>query len=104
MTEELQVAEMHDRLNRLLTSLRIAGWVNGGESETKIHDHLMWLWENPDKFESTEHDSADRWKGDDILTALQIGVVFGIEYEQAYPTGRNDEWPVPVAKRPEASR
>lgn len=59
--------------------------------------HWVWLWENPDGFESAE--GIERWKGSDWLAIFELGVLFGIEYEQAYPEGENSAWPVPVAER-----
>ncbi|MWG36556.1 hypothetical protein [Halomarina oriensis] len=62
----------------------------------ELHDHWMRLWENPEAFEGAEF---DQWRETPWLTIFQLGVLFGIDYEQAYPEGRNDEWPIPKDER-----
>lgn len=62
----------------------------------KLFAYWIRLWHSPDEFEEA---SLDEWRESKALWAFQLGVLFGIEYEQAYPEGRNEEWPVPVDER-----
>lgn len=71
------------------------------EPWAEVFDHAMELWENPEAFEAG--DSPRPWEDTGEMgerAYFQLGVLFGIEYEQAYPEGRNDEWPVPLEERP----
>lgn len=92
------VAEMKPRLANLVET--IAG--NADEHPdtvwAELYDHLTWLWENPDGFEAGN--AVGEWEDTPPLMLFELGVLFGIEYEQAYPEGKNDEWPVPLADRP----
>lgn len=87
-------AEMRPRLRRLMRTLR----EHESDDLNTVHRHLKDLWNHPDSFESSELD--ERWKNDTVLMLVELGVVFGIDYEQAYPEGERDEWPIPVEDRP----
>lgn len=64
----------------------------------RVHAHLRDLWMHPDAF--AVGDMVERWRNDPTLMCVELGVIFGIEYEKAYPTGQSDEWPIPLGERP----
>lgn len=67
----------------------------------RIHDHLTERWADPVGYENPPEDIEARWADDHLILVLDLAISFGIAYEHAYPTGRRDEWPVPLAERPE---
>ena len=83
--------------------MRLLDREDESEVADAVRESLLSLWANPEQFATTG--SGDLL--DDRLTErdeflLRMGVVFGIEYETAYPTGERDRWPVPVEARPSA--
>lgn len=109
--------EMQDRMEKLTQTLALraaayheqSGLSHGLDKLLPWRTHIDWpalfehwiaLWNDPDEFENAGH--VERWKeGPMELVMFELGVIFGIDYEQAYPEGRNDEWPIPVAERGE---
>lgn len=104
-----ETAEMPEKMMRLYSSLSIADnlhskwdrvlpWRRG--MYTWRHDVIKkrwdWLWENPEEFAEggipEEVDTREEY-------AFRMGVVFGIEYERAYPTGEQEKWPVDLEER-----
>lgn len=96
---DFDVAEMKPRMEQVMNTLEQRAEADGGPF-ADLYEHLEWLWENPDAFEAAE--ATDLWKDDAMLAVLELGVLFGIDYEQAYPEGRRDEWPIPIDERPNA--
>ena len=107
-------AAMQDRMKQLTTTLaahtmtqnersrlslwadRVLPWRTYIDWEG-IFQQWMWLWTNPEEFENGT--AVDEWKGKPDVMLFELGVIFGIDYEQAYPEGRNNEWPIPVEER-----
>lgn len=57
------------------------------------------LWNNPDAYEDGM--MVPNWEALSTAEfAFRMGVMFGIEYEQTYPEGMRDEWPIQEAERP----
>ena len=96
MSDAFDTAEMDAGMARVMSTMSR----HRSPEINRIHDHLQALWERPDGFEAGE--MIDAWDDDPLLSIVELGVVFGIAYEQAYPTARNDEWPIPVDERPSA--
>lgn len=73
---------------------RILPW----RTYTEYHSVLnAWdeIWENPEAFADGEFEDPET-KEEEIF---RMGVCFGIEYERAYPTGEQEEWPVDIDER-----
>ena len=91
-------AVMPDHLVQLIGTCK----THDSDQLNRMGNHLEWLWNNPDVWEGGAN--TDRWEGDPHLLLVELGVVFGTEYEEAYPTGRNDEWPIPLTERAGAKK
>jgi len=85
--QSVVVAEKKERLADLQETMYGMGGDFG-----RLAEHMQFLWEHPDFYESG--DLVDSWKGDELLMVFEMGVVFGIDYEQAYPEGENEKWPI----------
>ena len=92
--EAFEPAEMDPHISALMETLR----THESPELNRVYSHLQDLWMHPDSFEAGE--MIERWKNDQLLMVVELGVLFGIEYEKSYPTGRNDEWPIPIEDRP----
>ena len=90
MTETAEMRDIHAQLNETVTN-------HSNEDIRRVGTYLEYLWQNPDDFEQSSN--VDKWRDDHVLTLVELGVLFGIEYERAYPTGRNDEWPISKDRR-----
>lgn len=49
---------------------------------------MDFLWEHPAHF--ADGDLTEVWKDDALLTVFELGVLFGIAYERAYPSNARD--------------
>lgn len=88
--------EMPVSMENTLTTLNNAPIKGSGD----IMDQLIHLWENPDDFENPDKSSLEKqYEDNPMLLILELGVLFGTNYERVYPTGRNDEWPIPLDER-----
>jgi len=91
---DYKTAEMNDLQQSILGKLRLfADIKDDGDHWQAMVDHIEELWENPEAFAEGELDDS-AWKDDEYIMALHMGVLFGIEYELAYPTGQREAWPV----------
>ena len=112
--DEIETAVRPESMRRLFRTITVQAVANKrrGPIERRLDQWLPWrdevnwegllrqhdeLWGNPTEFAADG--GPDVWKGQPQLMMFQIGVVFGIEYERAYPTGQQDEWPVPIEER-----
>lgn len=86
------VAEMPDELRGLLDTLE--------EREYEMAETLRAIWENPEMHANGDVDQL-RYPGLDARTflLLRVAIAFGSAYEQAYPDGCSDQWPVPLDDR-----
>lgn len=106
--------EMQDRMEKVTLTLAEIAYEEAERSQfEKLWDSLspcrndvphkelfelwMGLWNNPEEFEQTG--SSEHSNGDPFLLMFRMGVVFGIDYEQAFPEDENEDWPIPVDKR-----
>lgn len=102
MTEKSSIATQHDgpemseHMERHLNILSDAP-IEGSDA---LVGELLRLWEDPQGFENPDDDALiEMFEQNPTLYVLHLGLVFGIEYEQAYPKDRHDEWPVPLEVR-----
>lgn len=86
------VAEMPGELRSLLDRLE--------EGEYEMAETLRAIWENPELHARGDVDQL-RFPGLDARTflLLRVAIAFGAAYEQAYPDGYSDHWPVPLDDR-----
>ena len=90
------VAEIPEHMDRHLGLLHDAD-IDGTD---ELLDECLRVWANPEDFENPDSNSLqEAFEENHALYIRHLGIVFGIEYERAYPTGRNDGWPVPLSER-----
>lgn len=97
MNDDTPIADMNEPTKQLLTDL--------SDSDERAAAELLRVWENP-----ADYERGATFNPDDALlpereyVLLRLGIAFGIAFEHAYPTGRRDQWPVPVEERPTPQR
>jgi len=95
---DYDTAEMNELQKSILGKMRMLADVDDGEHWQAMVDHIEKLWENPEAFADGDLDDS-AWKDDECVMALHMGVLYGIEYERAYPTGQREGWPVSLDVR-----
>jgi hypothetical protein len=67
----------------------------------RLGERMEELWNDPRGYETVddERDLMDVWEQEPATFIFELGVFFGLDYERAYPAGRDDEWPVPIEDR-----
>ena len=89
-------AEMPEHMKRHLRLMKESDI----EGIDKILDELEYIWNNPDEYENPNKSGlSQRYEEDPLIYVLHLCIAFGTDYERAYPTGRNEDWPIPVDER-----
>jgi hypothetical protein len=104
-----ETAEQSENMEKLYRTLRT--YVLLEDAYTRFKDKVLpwrtytdyqsvlnsWdeLWENPEAFADGEFEDPET----DEELIFRMGVCFGIDYERAYPTGEQEEWPVDLEER-----
>lgn len=94
--DEFHPAEMKPAMAALHETLETAAEEMGGDWKA-VYDDWCELWARPHDY---ARGALSGGLDPNALVFFHLGVAFGIDYEQAYPEGREDEWPVPVEDRP----
>lgn len=87
-----KVAEKPPQIEDMIKRLK-----NSDDSKKKLLAEIAGdRWNNPDKF--AEGDLTGYEEVEEVLI-FQLGLIFGIAFEEAYPSGKQEEWPIPLNER-----
>lgn len=90
--EDLEPGEIPQHLENLLDELDT-------DESKNIRRHLVNIWNHPEKYENDGLPNKDLWEEEPLIAFVEMGIIFGIEYELTYPTGKEEDWPISIEDR-----